>query len=271
MDALGLTSQWTAAARARESDRPDRLFDDPFAARLAGATGFHLLDQMARVSGGNSSYLAIRTRFFDEFVSAATCSVRQFVVLAAGMDARAFRLALPPSVIWYEVEREEVLAYKEQVLAQVGAEAKCCRRAVAADLNGEWIERLSAAGFDPALPALFLVEGLTPYLDSVSVKALLSQIGALATSQSRLGIDFIGQTFLSSPFTQVYLSCLRELGLPWLFGTDNPEDLLREGGWLATASMPGDPEASWGRWPFLSARSEGSTLPRAYLVRATLP
>lgn len=271
MDALGLTSQWTAAARAREGDRPDRLFYDPLAARLAGARGFHLLEQMARASGGNNSYLAIRTRFFDDFVSAATCSVRQCVVLAAGMDARAFRLELPPSVTWYEVEREEVLAYKEQVLAQVGAKAKCCRRAVGADLNGAWLDRLSAAGFDRALPALFLVEGLTPYLEPESVRALLSQIGELAASQSRLGIDFIGQTFLSSPFTQAYLSCLRELGLPWLFGTDNPEELLLEGGWLASTSMPGDPDASWGRWPFLSARSEGSTLPRAYLVRATLP
>jgi len=222
-------------------------------------------------AGGNNSYLAIRTRFFDEFIMAAMHSVQQFVILAAGMDARAFRLELPSNTTWYEVERASVLAHKEQILAQVGAVAKCCRRAVSADLNGAWVEHLSAAGFDRAVPALFLVEGLTPYLQPGAVNSLLSQIGKLALPQSRLGVDFVGQTFLASPLTQAYLSGLKELGLPWLFGTDSPEQLLSEFGWSATASLPGDPEASWGRWPFSPNRSQGSTLPRAYLVRAILP
>src|SRR5215207_6472776 len=100
MDSVGLTSRWVAAARARESERLDRLFDDPLAAALAGSEGFAWLDHMERAQpwGQPALYVVVRTRFFDDFQLRASWATgaRQVVLLAAGMDARAFRLDWPP-------------------------------------------------------------------------------------------------------------------------------------------------------------------------------
>ena len=93
MDSLGATSQWTAAARAKESLRSDRLFFDPYASALAGTEGVRLLGDMEQ-AGNLSAYLAIRTRFFDDFALRVAPSLHQIVILAAGMDVRAFRLSM---------------------------------------------------------------------------------------------------------------------------------------------------------------------------------
>jgi methyltransferase (TIGR00027 family) len=111
-----------AAARARESERPYRLFDDPLAAALAGPEGFAWLERMEPVPrfGGPALYVVVRTRFFDDFLLYACwgAGVRQVVLLAAGMDARAFRLNWPPGTRLYELDRPEVLAAKEEVIAR---------------------------------------------------------------------------------------------------------------------------------------------------------
>jgi methyltransferase (TIGR00027 family) len=271
MDLLGVTSQWAAAERAKESERCDRLFFDPLARVFAGEEGCRLRDEMAGNAGGDSSYPAIRTRFFDEWALSAAQSVRQIVLVAAGMDARAFRLAWPPGATLYEVDRHAVLAEKARLLTVLRPRELCERRVVAADLLREaWEERLLAAGFRIDLPAAFLVEGLTAYLDVGQARGLLQRIRGLVAPGSRLGVDFIGESFLRSPFTQRYLGRLRELGMPWLFGTDSPDELLAEHGWTANTTMPGEPAANWGRWPFPPARG-ASPWPKVYLVRAVLP
>src|SRR5215207_4963102 len=125
MDSVGLTSRWVAAARARESDRLDRLFDDPLAAALAGSEGFAWLDQMERAQpwGQPALYVVVRTRFFDDFLlHASWCTgARQVVLLAAGMDARAFRLDWPPGTRLYELDRPEVIDAKDEIIADAGA------------------------------------------------------------------------------------------------------------------------------------------------------
>jgi methyltransferase (TIGR00027 family) len=137
-------------------------------------------------------------------------------------------------------------------------------------LGDTWEHDLVAAGFRIDMPAVFLVEGLTPYLEAEQVSRLHARIRNIAAPGSRLGVDFIGESFLRSPLTQRYLARLRELGLPWRYGTDDPAGLLAQFGWVATTAMPGDPDASWGRWPFPPAR-EDSPWPRVYLVRAQMP
>ena len=113
VDAVAWTACLAAAARAREDERPDHLFADPFAATLAGATGFAYLDRLAN---GPTPYLAIRTRFFDDFLLTAVRGgdVRQVVLVAAGMDARAFRLPWPPGLALYELDQPEVLVLKRK-------------------------------------------------------------------------------------------------------------------------------------------------------------
>jgi len=111
-----------AAARARESEHPYRLFDDPLAAALAGPEGFAWLERMDPVPGfgGPALYVVVRTRFFDDFLHYACwgAGMRQVVLMAAGMDSRAFRLNWPPGTRLYELDRPEVLATKEEVIAR---------------------------------------------------------------------------------------------------------------------------------------------------------
>src|SRR5438067_3344399 len=179
VDALAGTACMVAAARAREDERPDRLFADPLAATLAGAPGFAYLDRLSNVP---IPYLAIRTRFFDDFLLTAVRGgdVRQVVLVAAGMDARAFRLPWPPGLALYELDRPEVLALKDAVLADSGARATCRRHALAVDLTRTWAEALCAAAYRPHEPSVWLAEGLLYYLDRAIVHALLDRIAALA-------------------------------------------------------------------------------------------
>ena len=266
MDPLGVTSQWTAAARARESQRSDRLFFDPYASALAGPDGARLLDHMEQ-AGSHGWYLAIRTRFFDDFVLDSAQLVRQVVILAAGMDVRAFRLSWPPRTTLFELDRGEVLAHKDEILRELGTRPGCSRRTVAADLEGNWPASLREAGFDADAPALFLIEGLTPYLDEDGVTRLLTALGSVAKPGSRLAIDFVTRSYLAAASGGVFLSRLSEHGIPWQFGTDDPGSILERFGWHSTVTIPGAPAANWGRLPAPGSRPEA---PRSFLVRATL-
>lgn len=270
MDLLGATSRWVAAARARESERSDRLFEDSLARALAGDEGFHLLEEMAKAAGGGENgYLAIRTRFLDEFVLSAATAIRQIVIVAAGMDARAFRLDWPVGTTVFEIERAQVLAVKEPILREAGATPRCERRVVSADLAEPWEPSLLAAGFSSEAPAVFLVEGLTPYLWPEQVTTLMQRISAIAAPGSRLGADIIGTSFLESPWTKAYLARLEAEGVGWHFGTDEPERFLGSFGWDATATLPGEPGANWGRWTYPVPQRTTVGFPKSYLVRAT--
>jgi methyltransferase (TIGR00027 family) len=276
MDALGLTSRWVAAARARESARADRLFDDPLAAALAGDEGRAMLEEMERVATppgrpSENPYLAIRTRFFDDaLMGAAREGTRQVAILAAGMDARAFRLAWPEGTTVFEVERAEVVRYKEEVLAAERATPRARRVVVAADLREDWRAKLREAGHDAAQPTAFLVEGLLPYLpDEAAALAIFAAAASIAAPGSRLATDVVGQSFLESPWVKTYLEGLAAKGVPWTFGTDEPEALLARAGWPhAHAVEPGDEGVSLGRWPYGLAPRAMREFPHSYLVVA---
>ncbi len=134
---LGATARWTAAVRAMESARGDRLFDDPWATALAGGVGAAWGE--AR-SADSVLPIVIRTRFFDDFVQrvASGYGLHQIVLVAAGLDTRAFLLHWPKKTCLFERDRPSVSDYKEQVLQAVGAQPTCERRLVRVDLNIPW-------------------------------------------------------------------------------------------------------------------------------------
>ena len=275
MTPVGTTAQWIAAARALESESAKPLFADPFARELAGDAGFELLNVTRQVSGaggvtGPDPYLSVRTRYFDDVLPAIVGERRltQVVLLAAGMDTRAMRLAWPDGVTLYEVDREDVFDYKEPVLARLGATPRCDRRVVRADLTGEWTAALRAAGFDPGQPTAFLVEGLVMYLHEADVEALLTALSRLAADGSWIGLDAVNREMLESPYTSGYLKKLAELGCGWHYAMPDPEATLARHGWDATVVLPGDPEARYDRWPFPSIPRSVPGMPRTMFVTA---
>ncbi|WP_433292333.1 class I SAM-dependent methyltransferase [Pseudonocardia sp. CA-142604] len=142
---VAASAHWIAAARARESRREDALFVDPFAADLAGDLGFTMMARSEDATGQENSYIPVRVRFFDDAVLAATSGrLDQVVVLGAGLDTRPFRLDVPHRLRWFEVDRAEVLARKQQILGETPS--RCDRRVVAADLRDDWTAPLKAAG-----------------------------------------------------------------------------------------------------------------------------
>jgi methyltransferase (TIGR00027 family) len=273
MDALGLTSRWVAAARAQESTRPDRLFDDPFAAALAGDEGRAFFAEMEAIAGRKSEnpYLSIRTRLLDDALLAeAARGTRQIVLLAAGMDARALRLSWPGGTTVFEIERADVLDYKASVLSKLQATPRARRVALPVDLRGDWRSALRTAGHDRTRPSAFLLEGLLSYLpDEAAVHAILSAIASIAAPGSALGLDLVGASLLASPWIKPYLDGLAARGVPWLFGTDDPEGLLQRAGWQdVRVVQPGEVGAWPERWPHPVAPRTTQGYPHIFVVLA---
>ena len=202
---VGSTALMVAAARVIETRRPNPLFTDPYAADFVTTSGIDVpidensgsadssgsTDSLRQASASFSDYAPVRTRFFDDYLVEATRTARQVVIVAAGLDTRAFRLGLPPEVTVYELDSTEVLSFKQQVLDAGGARPTGRRIPVATDLRGAWPESLRDAGFDPAAPSAWLIEGLLAYLSPQDNDRLLASVSGLAVSGSRLAIEFL--------------------------------------------------------------------------------
>jgi methyltransferase (TIGR00027 family) len=267
MNSVARTGLLVAAIRAAESNRPDRLFDDPFAERLAGDDGRRTLTRYL-AAGGMTAILEVRTRWFDEALARAwTAGIHQFVIVAAGMDARAYRLPWPTGTRVFEIDQPEVISAKAQVLATTAP--RCSRVAIGADLVGDWTEPLVASGFDRAARTAWLVEGLLQYLDAAGVEALFAKIDACSATGSQAFYDVVGRSVLDSPYVAGVLEMMRELGAPWRFVTDEPASLLR--GWDTAVVDPAVPGHAWHRWPFPPAGAEGRGVASGYLVEAMKP
>ncbi|MFC9839567.1 class I SAM-dependent methyltransferase [Rhodococcus sp. NPDC127530] len=195
VSSVGLTALGVATFRALETVRPDALIQDDFAQWFVEAAGEpHFTGLLADPSSlGDmpfSGFMGFRTRFFDEFFSSATSAgVSQAVILAAGLDARAYRLDWPTGTTVFEVDQPQVLDFKEEVLADHGARAKADRRPVAVDLRDDWPAALQAAGFDPGKPTAWSVEGLLAYLPGAAHDALFERIDELSSPGSHLAVD----------------------------------------------------------------------------------
>ena len=260
-----MTALWMAAVRARETARPDRLFDDPLAEALAGPEGFGLMTRMEAGLPENPT-IPVRTRFFDDALTRllAGHGIGQVVLLAAGMDTRAYRLDLP---IVFEVDRPVLLEMKDARLAAVSARPRCPRLAVGADVTGEWAPGLVRAGFRADLPSVFLAEGLLGYLEEPGVHRLLETLDRLAAAGSFLLADVSGRSGLDAPYLAFWSQRLADNGIPGgRFGTDDPEGLLAAHGWDAHVTQYGDEGASFGRWPYPPIPRDDPRLPHNYLV-----
>jgi methyltransferase (TIGR00027 family) len=264
MDGVSMTALWMAAVRARESARPDRLFDDPLAEVLAGPDGFDLMNRMEAGLGENPT-LVIRPRF-DEALMAAVVDreIGQVVVLAAGMDSRAYRLDLP---IVFEIDRPVVLELKESRLAAVSAKPRGKRITVGVDLSREWAHELLRAGFDAEAPSIFLAEGLLGYLTEPEVHRLLDVVDRLAVPGSVLLSDVGGRSALDSPGVAFWFQRCAENGIDNArYGTDDPEGLLAAHGWNAHVHQYGDEGVNFGRWPYPPMPRDDLSLPHSYLI-----
>lgn len=267
---FAFAARWIAAIRAAESARPDRLFDDPYAAALAGESGVAVRERSERASGGENQFVPVRVRWFDEvLVGAVGGGRRQVVLLGAGMDTRAYRLPLPADAVVFEVDDAALLEEKDAVLRGLEARPRCRRIVVPDDLRGSWPDTLLGAGFAVGAPAVWLAEGLLFYLAEEDVLSLLACAGALSAPGSLLVVDVFGTGVRAVPAMAPYLDWLERSGLPPPFGTDDPAELLAGCGWsVELSTSPGAPDVSHGRLPAGATARPASSTDRAYLVVA---
>jgi methyltransferase (TIGR00027 family) len=240
--ALTVTAQYTAAARARESDRADALFSDPLAALLAGEEGFAWL---TRLGPSATLWPVIRTRFLDDLLR--DVPLKQVVLVAAGFDTRAYRLPWAEGTCLYEIDQPDVMQHKDSVLTEAGLVPQCRRTVLSADLRQSWAELLVAAGFRADQPAVWIVEGLLMYLDRAAAQHVMEAVSQLACSGSCLGLD------------------LPECSLGGHEIAD-PEQWLRSLGWQAVVRELPEVAASYGRPPHRPYAPSGRA--RVFLIAA---
>lgn len=210
-EGVGATALSVARARAAESNSDCPLFCDPYAEHfveaavragwqppLAAETLAEFSDEPAVMRRMQTmvAYIAARTRHFDEFCTAAGADgIEQVVILAAGLDTRAWRLPWVGGTTVYELDQPKVLAFKAEVLDQQHARPRARYVPVAADLRQDWPETLRANGFDPAVPTAWLTEGLLPYLSAADQDVLFARIDELSAASSRLAVEAFGPEF----------------------------------------------------------------------------
>lgn len=222
------TARWVAYFRARETERPDALFRDPFAARLAGEHGFGIANTLADGNKHEWAWVA-RTYLFDHFLSQAIQNGADLVLnLAAGLDARPFRMNLPPQLQWVEVDFPEIVAYKEEVLAN---ETPCCRlERIALDLSDErGRARLFADLNSRSNNVVVASEGLLIYFTSEDVASLAKSLAFERHFRSWV-IDLAspGQLKLMQRTTGKQLS---EAGAAFKFGPAEGVNFFTPHGW----------------------------------------
>lgn len=267
---LEATSRWTAAVRAMESRREDRLFDDPWSAELAGTEGLAWIESRTPES---VLPLVMRTRYFDDWLQGSVGSeaLQQVVLLGAGLDTRAFRLPWPTGALVFELDRATILDHKERVLTRAGATPRCERRVVAADLGDDWPVALSRAGLDAMRPTTWLLEGLLFYLPDEQIVHVLEEVTRLAAPGSHIGLDIVNAAVLTSPYTRPWVEMQAAAGAPWLGTMDDPVGFLADRGWLASLTQAGQPDANHGRWSLPVVPTTLPDFPHYWFVTATRP
>ena len=204
---VGATATMVAAARAMASKADKPLIDDPFAEPLVRAVGVDFftrlvtgelrpedLDSDTETVGMQrmTDNMAVRTKFFDEFfIDTTNGGIRQAVILASGLDSRAYRLAWPAGTTVYEIDQPDVIEFKSRTLAGLGAEPTARRRTVAMDLRYDWPSALIEEGFDPNQPAAWSAEGLLGYLPPDAQDRLLDTITELSAPGSRIAVESV--------------------------------------------------------------------------------
>ncbi len=203
---VGATATMVAAGRAMATKDPRGLINDPFAEPLVRAVGLDLFTKMMDGELELSSVesvsptrlqaitdgMAVRTKYFDDyFVNATRAGLRQAVILAAGLDSRAYRLPWPAGTVVYEIDQPQVIEFKTTTLAGLGAEPTATRRTVSVDLRQDWPAALKAAGLDTTTPTAWLAEGLLIYLPPEAQDRLFDNITVLSAPGSTVATEFV--------------------------------------------------------------------------------
>ncbi|MDP7703836.1 MULTISPECIES: class I SAM-dependent methyltransferase [unclassified Mycobacterium] len=203
---VGATATMVAAGRAMVTMAPDGLIKDPFAEPLVRAVGVDFFVKMMDGELDPAAFenitpervqamidgMGVRTKYFDEYFADATGSgIRQVVILASGLDARAYRLPWPDGTVIYEIDQPQVIEFKTTALADVGAEPTATRRTVAIDLRGDWPTALKQAGLDTSQPTAWLAEGLLIYLPPEAQDRLFDNITSLSAPGSTVATEFV--------------------------------------------------------------------------------
>lgn len=238
IEGVARTAFSVARVRALESARPDALFRDPYAAAFAALLPAADTGPVSDERRALAFHVVIRTRFYDEFLVGAASP--QVVVLGAGLDARAFRLPVRAQTRWFEVDRADVLAVKDEMLGD--AAPVCSRIAVAADLRGDWLPLLVAAGFDSAVPTAWLIEGVLAYLSAGDAVHVLGCVDAASAVGSALAFEKPHGRRRAVAADVRATADLWQEGLP-------PEALtrLRLSGWTVREHLLTDVAAAYGR------------------------
>jgi methyltransferase (TIGR00027 family) len=280
-ESVGATALGVAAARAADTESDNPLINDPYARIFLDTVGDGVWNwygapelpaevveaepDMPQRMQALVGYFATRTKFFDtSFIDAADAGIRQAVILAAGLDARSWRLPWPDGTTVYELDQDRVLDFKASTLHEHGAEPKATRVAVAVDLRQDWPTALRQAGFDPSAPSVWSIEGLLMYLPAAAQDLLFDRIQELAAPGSRVAVEGLGPEFAVPELRaqrRERMDRVRELmanaGSPlevpltdelWYFEErDDVGDWLRRHGWAVTATPSDELMASYGR------------------------
>jgi methyltransferase (TIGR00027 family) len=221
---VGATATAVAASRAMASQHPGALLNDPWADPLVRAVG---IDTFVKLIDGETGHtddpllkrramneqITVRTRFFDDFFTQATESgIRQVVILASGLDTRAYRLPWPSGTNVFEIDQPEVIAFKTQTLADLGAEPTAQRTTVAVDLRDDWPAALLEAGFDPRQPTAWSAEGLLVYLPPEAQDSLFDNITALSAPGSRIATEHMDMRDVPADWAERLTERARRIG-----------------------------------------------------------
>lgn len=268
---IGATSLGVAMLRARESTRPDRLFDDPYARAFVDHADPH--GSVWNSKGAANFFqlmaeqVAVRTRFLDHaLLDAARAGTTQVVLLASGMDSRGFRLTWPAGTTVYEADQPEVLAFKSVVLQELHAQPCCHRVTVPADLRTDWPARLLEAGFDPERRTAWLAEGILYALEPDAAEAFLDRITSCSAVGSTLAVDHNEDSQL---LRAARAAISPELVAMWKGGPSNGLGAwLHRRGWNAEIRDVAEVAAEYGRPapPAFDPHNNGAS--RAWLATA---
>ena len=264
---VGATAIGLARLRAAESHRSDRLFDDPFAKEFVAASGASPMTsdrEPAGVWASIASSIPVRTRFIDDFVlDACGAGLRQFVLVGAGLDMRAYRLPWPAGVRIFELDLGDVFSFKESVITQHGWIPTPERIVVPCDLRGEWQRQLVSETFDEAQPTAWVLEGLLIYLSDEENDHLIDQIGAHSAPSSRMALAHhsrAGLEKLRGALHNYRDQTASDIQAMWRSGlAEDPMAWLARHGWRATVFDPAERAVHYDRPPAAAGESRFPT------------
>ncbi|MGF7123403.1 class I SAM-dependent methyltransferase [Rhodococcus sp. BE178] len=257
---VGITALGVAAGRAMETHREGGLVSDPYAEAFVEAavppvpmpTRLDAAEDLGIPWESMANYMGVRSRYFDEYFAAAgEAGIDQVVLLAAGLDVRAYRLDWRPGTVVYELDAPKVLSFKGEVLTEQGATPRSDRRVVAVDLREPWVVPLRDKGFDRTRPSAWLAEGLMPFLPNLAKEQLLGSVTELSTPGSRICIEHVDDVrgMLQEPqFHDMNKRFGIDMEALWPDEPDfGPAEWLSGHGWDVEVIRSADVAEQWGR------------------------